>query len=90
MTQPILLAPVTRAIAQLISEWADDFDSWPLADDVIDLIACSIANDLSAQPDPDNPRRWWITLPSADGTDPDMRPEGWTSDDQLPPVTTFT
>ena len=79
MTQPILIAPVTRAIAQVINDWLDDLFV-DLDEDEVELIACSIANDLSAQPDPDDPCRWWITLPSADGTDPDMRCAGWTSD----------
>jgi hypothetical protein len=89
MTQPILLAPVTRAIAEIISDWMDDC-AGDLDEDEIGYIACSIANELSAQPDPDDPRRWWITLPSADGTDPDMPCEDWTSDYRPPPVTTFT
>ena len=79
MTQPILLAPVTRAVAAIIADWLDAFEL-ELEEDEVALIACNIANELSARPDPDDLRRWWITLPSADGTDPDMRCAGWTSD----------
>lgn len=65
IVQPITIAPVSRRISNLLAACLDD--DW----DDPDEIAGFIANQLSARPDPDDPRRWWITLPSADGSDPD-------------------
>ena len=67
MTQPITLAPVTRTISTLLYDCL--VDGWGIED--VDDIALFVASQLSTRPDPDNPRRWWITLPSADGSDPD-------------------
>ena len=65
MTQPITIAPVVRAIKGFLEPCLEE--EW----DDVGEIAFFIANQLSPQPDPDDPRRWRITLPSADGTDPD-------------------
>lgn len=65
--QPITVAPVTRTVSEVIADCLDD--GWGLED--VDDIALQVVNALSPQPDPGNPKRWWITLPSADGTDPD-------------------
>jgi len=65
MTQPITIAHVSRAIQSFLEPCLAE--GW----DDTGEIAFFIANQLSAQPDPNNLRRWWITLPSVDGSDPD-------------------
>jgi hypothetical protein len=74
MTQPILIAPVTRVIARVLDAWLYDLrdgDVWgELTDEEISDVACDIADSLNPRPDPDDPCKWWITLPSADGTLP--------------------
>jgi hypothetical protein len=66
MTQPIPIAPVSRTIAALLRSCLDD--EW----DDPDEIAGFISHQLSPQPDPDDPRRWCITLPSEE--DENRRP----------------
>jgi hypothetical protein len=58
------VAPVARAVSDLVKSCLEE--EW----DDPDEIGNYVANQLSARPDPDEPRRWWITLPSADGTTP--------------------
>ena len=57
--------PVSRRIASLLSACLEE--EW----DDPDEIGGFVAQQLSPRADPDDPRRWWITLPSADGSDPD-------------------
>jgi hypothetical protein len=59
------VVPVARRIADLLASCLED--EW----DDPDEIGGFIAHQLSARPDPDDPLKWWITLPSTDGTDPD-------------------
>lgn len=62
-------APLTRTITAVLSDWLEDPEMQK--DIVIEDIAANIARILSPQPDPDDPRKWVITLPTADGTRPD-------------------
>lgn len=60
-SDPSLSAPLARAIEHLIEPCLEE--GWEAGD-----IAGFVANQLRPQPDRNNPLRWWITLPSADGT----------------------
>jgi hypothetical protein len=63
MTHPITIAPVSRTIALLLRSCLEEELDDP------DEIGGFIAQQLSPRADPNDPRRWWITLPSADGSD---------------------
>jgi hypothetical protein len=62
MVDSLAAAPVTRTISSAIYDCL--IEGWDAQD--VDDIALVVVNALSPQPDPDDPCKWTITLPSAD------------------------